>query len=135
MANKMHGLVHLKLELILSRDVLIFCNIGEILKNLSLIWKSDRCTETVETGLDPRLSWVLSRHHVQTMLIDLVKQDCYNLLQSNNWIRFFEILEENKLEFRVTKMVLIVTHDLRTMYILFHNVLSLRKNIGFFGKW
>ena len=55
MANKMHGLVHLKLELILTKVVLIFCNIGEILKNLSLIWKPDRCTETRETGVDSRL--------------------------------------------------------------------------------
>jgi len=79
-------------------------------------------------------SCVLSWHHVQTMLLDLVKQDCYNLLQSNNRVRLFEILEENKSQFRVTKMVLSVTHDLRTMYVLFHNVLSLRKNIGIFGK-
>ena len=55
MANKIHGLVHLKLELILTKVVLIFCNIEEILKNLSLIWKPDRCTETGDTGLDPRL--------------------------------------------------------------------------------
>ena len=34
MANKMHGLVHLKLELILTKVVLIFCNIGEKLKNI-----------------------------------------------------------------------------------------------------
>ena len=52
LANKMHGLVDLKLEFILTNVVLIFCNIGEILKNLSLIWKLDRCTET---GLDPHL--------------------------------------------------------------------------------
>ena len=57
MANKMHGLVHLKLELILTKGALTFCNIGEILKNLSLIWKPDRCTET---GLDPRLTPALA---------------------------------------------------------------------------
>ena len=56
MANKMHDLVHLKLELILTKVVSIFCNIGEILKTLSLILKPDRCTETGETGLDPCLS-------------------------------------------------------------------------------
>ena len=55
MANKMQGFVHLKLELLLTKVVLIFCNIGEILKDLSLIWKPDRWTETGETGLDPRL--------------------------------------------------------------------------------
>ena len=68
------------------------------------------------------------------MLLDLVKQHCYNLLQSNNRDRFVENLEENKSEFRVTIMVFSVTCDLRTMYILLHNVLSLRSNIGCFWK-